>query len=110
MIAEYEKCNVPPTEGMVVDKELLIIAECVRKDSPLEYSKLIENKQMFMGCPVENINCDYVEKIMTLIQMRDLELIRVVMTKTSCSGCLRDAVREAVKESGQKILVKFELI
>ena len=103
-------CIVPPTEGFAGQDELLIITNCIKKEFPDTYEQLRKDKTTIMGCPTENENLDYRDKINTLLSIKEFSSIKVAVTEKTCDKCLHDSVRKAVAESGKKLPVFYVFI
>ncbi len=90
--------NAPYFDGA----DLLIAADCCAYAFGDFHSIFIQNRITLIGCPKLD-ECDYSEKLTSIIAQNDIKSVTVVRMEVPCCGGLEAAVRKAIKNSGKFI-------
>lgn len=97
---------LPPNASFFNDSDLLIVADCVGFANPNLHSELIKGRAIGVGCPKLDDLSEYKEKIKGIIEMNDLNSIKVAIMEVPCCAGLYSVTEEALEESGKRITLK----
>jgi Fe-S-cluster-containing hydrogenase component 2 len=97
---------VPPQAQYLQDADLVLVADCV----PFAYANFhhdfLKDKAIAIGCPKLDDLGAYVDKITQILESSNIRSLKVVHMEVPCCRGLVQAVREALRRSGQDIPVE----
>ncbi|HOZ29519.1 MAG TPA: 4Fe-4S binding protein [Bacteroidales bacterium] len=93
------------------NSDLVLAADCVAFSMGNFHSKLLRGKTLAILCPKLDQNTDiYIEKIVSLIDVAQVNTITVVMMEVPCCGGLLRFVKEAQNIAKRKVPVKAMIV
>ncbi|MCL2566382.1 MAG: 4Fe-4S binding protein [Defluviitaleaceae bacterium] len=98
---------VPPNAPYFKDANLLVAADCTAYAYGNFHSEFMKNHITVIGCPKLD-DCDYTEKLTSIMQMNNIKSITVVRMEVPCCSGIESAVKAAVQSS--KISIQCHVV
>ncbi len=96
-----------PTEAPYLkDADLLIAADCVPFSYPDFHRDFLKDRVLVVGCPKLDAATVYEEKLAEIFKVNNIKIITVAHMEVNLCFCLIQIVKEALRLSGKKILLK----
>jgi Pyruvate/2-oxoacid:ferredoxin oxidoreductase delta subunit len=103
--------NLLPLDApFFVNRELLIVADCVPVAYPALHKNLLQNRTVVIGCPKFDDVQSYVKKLGEIIKRNDIKSIILAHMEVPCCSGLAWIVTKAVEHSGKTIQIKRHII
>ena len=87
---------VPPNASYLKNANLLFAADCAAYAYGNFHNEYMKNRITVIGCPKLD-NCDYSEKLTSILKMNDIKSVTVARMKVPCCGGIENAVRTALQ-------------
>lgn len=96
-----------PTAPYFKNADLVIAADCTPFAYPNFHQKFLKEKILIIFCPkLDEDQDEYMEKLVEIFKTQNIKSITIVHMEVPCCGGVGYLVEQALKKSGQNILVK----
>lgn len=96
---------VPPTAPFLKNADLLVVADCTPLAYPNFHQDLLQGKTVLMGCPKFDDTESYIQKFTEIFENAPINSITIAIMEVPCCGNMRTIIKEALRRSGEEILV-----
>ncbi|MFC1620819.1 ATP-binding protein [Candidatus Omnitrophota bacterium] len=97
---------VPVEAPYLKEADLVIAADCVAFSYPDLHQDFLRDKVLLIGCPKLDAATIYEEKLAELFKLNNIKSLTVLHMEVPCCFGLIQLVKEALRLSGKKILLK----
>ena len=94
---------VSPQAPYFANADLLLVADCVPFAMGDFHNKFLKNHSIVVGCPKLDDSEFYVEKLVEIIKINELNSLIVIHMEVPCCSSLRHIAQKAIVGSGVKL-------
>ena len=101
---------LPPNAPFLYQAHLTLIADCVPFAAPNMHADFMRDGAIAVGCPKLDDGQAYIKKLAQMIQVSDIQSIRVAYMEVPCCRGLVFIAQQAIQSSGKDIPLTTELV
>lgn len=101
---------ISPDSDIFHDKDVLIAADCVPASLKDFHGKLVNGRNLMIGCPKLDNGRAYIDKFTEIFKKHDLKSLTLAKMEVPCCSGLERIINEAVSNSGKEIKVEVVVV